>query len=264
MPHLIQALPGNLSFRLIFINGGTFNMGSNESEDSKPVHEVTIPDFYMAEFVVTQAIYEAVMSNNPSRFKGAQKPVEKVTWHNAQAFIATLNTRDKPLFFETDAPSLPVPWQKTINPPNNDGIVVSTGRYALPSEAQWEYAARGGRLSRGFKYAGTDKLKESGWYVRNSHGETKDTGLKMPNELGLYDMSGNVFEWCQDQWHDNYKGASKDGTAWEDSSDNSAIRVMRGGSWNNHPDYCAVSYRYYNLPDYDYDFIGFRVVFLLV
>ncbi|QQS30955.1 MAG: formylglycine-generating enzyme family protein [Sphingobacteriales bacterium] len=132
----------------------------------------------------------------------------------------------------------------------------------MPTEAQWEYAARGGQLRGEYNYAGSNKLKEVGWYDQNSHSETKDVGLKIPNELGLYDMSGNVWEWCADNWHTDYKGAPQDGSAWEGGD--SAFRVLRGGSWFNLAVSCAVAYRFNNHPDGDYNNIGFRLVFLLV
>ena len=116
--------------------------------------------------------------------------------------------------------------------------------YRLPSEAEWEYAARGGHKSLGFRYAGSNKLKEVGWYSLNSHGETKPVGLKLSNELGLYDMSGNVREWCADHWHDNYGGAPNDGRAWVGVGD-SAVRVVRGGSWLNFHSSCRASDRYW-------------------
>ena len=229
-PVFSQLLPGaNLSFLMISIEGGTFLMGSEDPEArdrEKPVHTVAVPSFYMAKYPVTQALWKAVMGNNPSYFQGDQRPVEQVSWDDAQAFIQQLNEQ--------------------------------TGEnYRLPTEAEWEYAARGGIYGQGFKYAGSNKLKEVGWYDGNSHGETKPVGLKFLNELGLYDMSGNVWEWCQDVWHENYDGAPKDGSAWLKGG-NDRIRVVRGGAWNNVTEVCRVAYRYWDVLDSRFLNVGFR------
>jgi len=230
-PVFSQLLPGTgLSFDMISIEGGSFLMGSEDPEArerEKPVHPVTVPSFYMAKYPVTQALWKAVMGNNPSYFQGDKRPVEQVSWDDAQAFIQQLNER--------------------------------TGEnYRLPTEAEWEYAARGGIYGQGFKYAGSNKLKEVGWYDGNSHGETKPVGLKFPNELGLYDMNGNVWEWCQDVWHENYEGAPSDGSAWMEGSDQ-ALRVVRGGSWFIDTDYCRVAYRNWYYQDYRGGNFGFRL-----
>ena len=151
-------------------------MGSEDEEaydDEKPVHEVVLSDFYIGKFPVTQALWNAVLKDYPSFFNGDSRPVERVSWEDTQVFIKKLNEL--------------------------------TGRaYRLPTEAEWEYAARGGRQSKGYKYAGSNKLKEVGWYWENTHFETKAVGLKYPNELGIYDMSGNVREWCQDWFSNEY------------------------------------------------------------
>ncbi len=199
---------------MVFIEGGTFDMGSNEGRNNeKPVHSVAVPDFHLCKYPVTQELWEAVMgqANERSQFQGRDRPVERVSWHVAKDFIEKLNEK--------------------------------TGKkYRLPTEAEWEYAARGGNKSKGFKYAGSNKLKKVGWYDENSHGETKPVGLKKPNELGLYDMSGNVFEWCEDVWHGSYEGAPNDGSAWMEGGDKDR-RMVRGGSWFNDDDFCRVSYR---------------------
>ncbi len=217
-------------------------MGGRDEEArdrETPVHPVRLDAFYMGRYPVTQALWKAVMGldNNPSRFRHDGRPVESVSWHDARAFVKRLNTQT-----ENTRP---------------DGHV-----YRLPTEAEWEYAARGGPLSRGHKYAGSDKLKEVAWYVANSHGETQPVGMKDPNELGLYDMSGNVWEWVEDQWHGNYEGAPADGSAWVDRQ-KGAGRVLRGGSWDSDPLLCRVAYRNsFDLAS-RYDFIGFRLVLAL-
>lgn len=227
--HLI---PGMDSSALIWVEGGTFKMGSDEYNREKPIHEVTVPSFAIGKYLVTQELWTAVMEENPSWFVGAKRPVEQVSWQDTQRFFEKIN-RDPRL----------LPGQQ----------------FRLPSEAQWEYAARGGSKSGNFRYAGGDKLDEVGWYDDNSHGETKAVGLKLPNELGLYDLSGNVWEWCEDQYHDSYKGAPKDGSAWLGLEDD-AFRVLRGGSWGGSPDGCRPSDRDSDHPAFRNGDVGFRVV----
>ncbi|MBK7476684.1 MAG: formylglycine-generating enzyme family protein [Haliscomenobacter sp.] len=209
----LETLPGGAAFEMIRIEGGSFVMGDDDApyKDEKPAHLVQIPDFYLGKFPVTQALWQAVMGDNPSSFQGPNRPVVQVSWIDVQTFLKKLNTR--------------------------------TGKtYRLPSEAEWQYAARGGHRSQGFTYSGGNKLNEVGWYDENSHAETKPVGLKQPNELGLYDMSGNVWEWCADVWHDNYEGAPDDGSAWTTGGDQD-LRVVRGGSWFFDDCYCRVSSR---------------------
>ena len=215
-------------------------MGGADDEaikNEKPLRSITLPSFCMARFPVTQALYAAIMDEaDPSRFKGKDRPVENVSWDEAHQFIQVLN-------------------EKT-------GRTEAKWRYCLPSEAQWEYAARGGEegAKQGFKYAGSNKLKEVGWFDTNSHSETKPVGLKLPNVLGLYDMSGNVWEWCEDDWHDSYKNAPKnDASAWVDTPDRGSLRMNRGGGWWRNPRDCRVACRNSWLPGFRHDLIGFRL-----
>jgi len=190
----------------ILIPAGKFMMGSPSDEkdrddDKRPVHEVTINNpFYMGKYPVTQKQWEEVMGNNPSYCKGEDHPVEMIPWNEAQEFVVKLNEME------------------------------GTDKYRLPSEAEWEYSCRAGAQT---KYSFGDdesKLNEYAWYGINSGSETHPVGQKKPNSWGLYDIQGNVWEWVQDMFHDNYKGAPSDGSAWEDG--NSPNRVMRGGGWH--------------------------------
>lgn len=219
---------------LILVEGGEFLMGDDQSEykSEKPAHRVKIQDFYISKYQVTQILWESVMGSNPSRFKGEKRPVETVSWNGVQDFIKKLNGR-------------------------------TGATFRLPTEAEWEYAARGGRYSQGYIYAGSDRLKQVGWYRENSNSETHDVGLLLANELELYDMSGNVWEWCEDDWHDNYQGAPKDGSAWIDRPGRGADRVVRGGGYIHAPVSCRPAHRRRFTPDGRDDDFGFRLVFPL-
>ncbi|WP_353484869.1 SUMF1/EgtB/PvdO family nonheme iron enzyme, partial [Haliscomenobacter sp.] len=153
---------------LVLVPGGTFMMGSDDPEaydDEKEIHAVTLPDFAIGKYPVTQALWAAIMGDNPANFQGANRPVEQVSWEDAQRFLQKLNATDTRL--------------------------AADQHFRLPSEAEWEYAARGGQKSEGYRYTGSNVLDEVGWYNQNSHGQTQPVGLKLPNELGICDMSGN-------------------------------------------------------------------------
>jgi len=225
------------------IKGGTFMMGNEDGDgDEKPIHQVTVKDFHIGKYPVTQALWEKVMDNNPSHFKGKNRPVELISWDNiTEEFLPKLNK-----------------------------ITSLGGKFRLPTEAEWEYAAQGNVGTRhalstnaeNTKYAGSDNLEEVGWYYENSHYETKPVGLKNPNKFGLYDMSGNVWEWCEDKWHSNYENAPDDGTAWiTDTADKSLYRVQRGGSYFDSSGDCRSSYRDYYRPTFRFISLGFRLVF---
>ena len=190
--------------QMVHVQGGTFRMGCTAEQGEcyfaeKPVHEVQVSDFEIGQYEVTQEVWEAVMGENPSDFDGCPEcPVENVSWEDVQVFLEELKAR--------------------------------LGKeYRLPTEAEWEYAARGGRQSQGYKYAGSDNRDAVAWHDGNSGDKTHRVGEKRPNELGLYDMSGNVWEWVADCWHDSYEGAPSDGGAW--ASGECSRRVLRGGSW---------------------------------
>ena len=209
-----------VSFDMIKVEGGTFTMGAtseqgNDAEsDEKPTHQVTLSDYYIGETEVTQALWQAVMGNNPSSFTGKYNPVECVSWNDCQEFIRKLNSL--------------------------------TGRtFRLPTEAEWEFAARGGNESKGYKYSGSNSIDNVAWYKNNSYSKTHKVKLKYPNELGLYDMSGNVYEWCQD-WYDYYSSNAQTNPKGPSSG---SYRVLRGGSWFHDTSYCRVSARAYDPPD---------------
>lgn len=227
-----------VKFKMIYVQGGSFAMGSNDGgDDEKPIHNVTLTDYYMAETEVTQELYEAVMGTNPSNFKGQQRPVEQVSWEDVQAFIQKLNK-----MIPTDKP-----------------------RIHLPTEAQWEYAARGGKHSKDYKYAGSNDLNEVAWY---NSSETHPVKGKKANELGFYDMSGNAWEWCADDYaSDAYTKVQSSNVINPIFNSNEVkknhaknpIRVIRGGSWDYFDYFCRVSCRFNNLPRYRYNFYGFRL-----
>ena len=196
-----KTLTNSIGTKFTLISRGEFYMGSEESDDERPVHKVWINNpFYLGTYPVTQREWKAVMgdNNNPSHFKGDDLPVETVLWDDVQKFIKKLNAKE------------------------------GTDKYRLPSEAEWEYACRAGTSTR-YSFGDSEfELGEYAWYDDNSDGQTHPIGQKKPNPWGLFDMYGNVWEWVQDNWHENYHGALADGSAWEDSG---ADRVGRGGSW---------------------------------
>ncbi len=205
---------------MVRVEGGTFTMGATSEQGSdaesyeKHAHQVTLSSFYIGKYEVTQAEWEAVMGSNPSYFKGANLPVVNVNWFDCQEFIRKLNE-------------------------------LTGKQFRLPTEAEWEYAARGGKRSYGVKYAGDNDIDNVGWYSGNSNLTIHPVGQKRPNELGLYDMTGNVMEWCQD-WYGSYSSASQTNPQGPATG---TSRVLRGGSWGDGSQYSHLSCRY----DYDPD-----------
>jgi formylglycine-generating enzyme required for sulfatase activity len=241
---------------MVKIKGGTFLMGGDEQERETPIHEVTLNDFYIGKYQVTVEQYlafcEATKGNYPEWLEeGSPYNIYNGTDDHYKKKGYEDEVRRKKL------PIVGVSWNDAVAYIN--WLSKKTGKnYRLPTEAEWEYAAKGGNQSKGYKYAGSNNLDEVGWYDKNSDSKTHPVGQKKPNELGLYDMSGNVWEWCQDVWHDNYNGAPANGEAWT-SGGNSSYRVLRGGSWNDGADDCRSAYRDGNPPDDRGSHDGFRI-----
>ena len=228
----------NLGLELVYVEPGYFMMGFDSAGASayeQPVHEVTLRQCYwLGKHPVTQEEDELIMGENPSHFKGARRPVEGVSWKDAILFCKKLTIREQ-----------------------QAGRLAPGCEYRFPTEAQWEFAARGGTDSMNYKYSGSDNIDLVAWYKDNSNDHTQEVGLKIPNELGIYDMSGHVWEWCLDDWHSNYKGAPSDGSRWGDGT--GVYRVYRGGSWCHYADYCRVVFRFCYSPGFSSICHGFRV-----
>ncbi len=231
-----ENLPNGLTLEMVGLPAGQFLMGSPDSDPDaksyeKPQHQVKINSFAIGKYPVTQAQYQAVMGTNPSYFKiNPQNPVERISWDDAQAFCQKLSQ-------------------------------ITGKTYRLPTEAEWEYACRGGTTTRFYFGDDANQLADYAWYDGNSGGKTHPVGQKKPNAWGLYDMSGNVWEWCEDNWHDSYKNAPSDGSAWLTNDNN--YKLLRGGSWYDRPAYCRSASRVFYLRRDIIDFnyvIGFRVV----
>ncbi|MEH2467394.1 caspase, EACC1-associated type [Nostoc sp.] len=235
-----ENLGNGITLDMVEILAGSFKMGSprgekDRSKSEEPQHAVNVPAFFIGKFEVTQEQYQQIMGSNPSYFKGAKRPVEQVSWNDAVEFCKKLSEK--------------------------------TGRkYRLPSEAEWEYACRAGTTTP-FHFGETittelANYKGTSTYASEPKGkyraETTEVGSFPPNAFGLYDMHGNVLEWCEDTWHDSYKGASSDGSAWINNHDQS--RILRGGSWFTIPVYCRSASRYYFSREYHDYIFGFRVV----
>jgi formylglycine-generating enzyme required for sulfatase activity len=217
-------LPG-----MVFVKGGCFNMGSNEgAQDERPVHEVCVDDFYIGKYEVTQKQWESIIGSNPSFFSTCDfAPVENISLNIIKDFIKELNHR--------------------------------TGRkFRLPTEAEWEYASRGGNLSKGYKYSGSDSIDEVAWYDKNSERKTHPIGLKKPNELGIYDMSGNVWEYCADGFVHNYYNISPRNNPRAFNKDFD-FAVIRGGSWFYTDSFCRNTCRHKNNRINSDMTIGFRL-----
>lgn len=238
-----------VSFKMIYVKGGTFEMGTEYGEeDESPVHSVTVSDFYIGETEVTQALWKAVMGESASYFRGDQLPMEGISWNDCQEFVKKLNQ-------------------------------LTGKKFMLPTEAQWEFAARGGQKSKSYLYAGSNDIEKVAWYWKNSgkshinesdqswaadkimynDGQTHEVKSKLPNELGLYDMSGNVWEWCQDLYG-NYEETGQNIPKDPKGAKIGDARVLRGGSWYFYAQHCRITNRNGNNPEYRYFHIGLRLV----
>lgn len=242
----IEQLDNGIELEMMQIPNGTFIMGSPESEEGhdsreSPLHLVNLNEFWMAKYPITQIQYQAVTGKNPSRFKGSLRPVEMVSWQDAQQFCQKLS-------------------------------ILTNKNYRLPSEAEWEYACRAG-TSTPFYFGETIRTDLSNYGANSSYGRsprgvnrsiTTEVGTFPPNLYGLHDMHGNVWEWCEDAWHTDYQDAPNDGSAWLGENKPNSLRSMRGGSWFNDPKSCRSAHRFSfnaNIRDNTY---GFRVVLSLL
>lgn len=233
LPSGEKTFTNSIGMEFVLIPAGEFDMGSQKSEKDRrdaegPVHKVKISKaFYLGKFEVTQKQWREIRGNNPSYFKGDNLPVERVSWNDIQDFIKKLNEKE------------------------------STNKYRLPSEAEWEYAARAGTTTRYSFGDEESKLGDYAWYSANSVDKPHDVGQKKPNPWGLYDMHGNVFEWVQDKWNNNYDGAPTDGSSWEE---NGSGRVNRGGGYDLFAGYCRSAVRGGGLPGLRHSVLGFRLL----
>lgn len=226
---------------MVYVEAGTFVMGAlandnkaNTNEQTR--HRVTLSSFYISKYEVNQSLWEFIMGINPSycqNFFGTDvHPVESVSWQDCQEFLKKLNSYS-----------------------------IRCGyRFRLPTEAEWEYAARGGKKSRGYIYSGSNNIDDVAWYEYNSGGTSHEVGKKKPNELGLYDMTGNVLEWCQD-WYGEYGSQNQNNPTGPSSG---SRRINRGGSWYDGPQYCRISYHDGDSPETKLRNIGLRLVMEVV
>lgn len=231
-----------ISFEMVYVEGDTFTMGADTVidkdfwGDEMPNHKVVLSDYYIGKLEVTQDLWKKVLGTIPSdNYKGSGKsdsyPVERVSWNDCQKFISKLNQMTKKNF-------------------------------DLPTEAQWEFAARGGKKSQSYKFSGGDGMKIVGWCDENSEDETHQTGKKKANELGIFDMSGNVREWCSDWYavYDTTLQIDPEGPLIPQSGD--SVRVARGGSFSDPPSYCRNSFRQKSLPSSKMNYVGLRLVLM--
>jgi formylglycine-generating enzyme required for sulfatase activity len=232
--YFTEDLGNGIGLDMALIPAGTFTMGSPATEpgrenDEEPQHQVTVKAFCMGRYPVTQSQYVAITGQNPSQFKqnGTNRPVESVTWHDTVAFCEQLSK-------------------------------LTERTYRLPSEAEWEYACRAGTKTP-YHFGRTTSQEVANYNNSREIGTTVVGQYGVANVFGLYDMHGNVYEWCADFWHENYQGAPKNGSAWIKDGDESR-RVLRGGSWNDNPRLCRSAFRYRDNSDVTFNIHGFRVV----
>jgi formylglycine-generating enzyme len=260
-----------LSVEMVHVPGGSFQMGRSDGYDlEQPVHTVTLSSFNMGKYEVTQEQWIAVMENNPSDFTGSpasgevqqKRPVERVSWYDTLVFCNKLSMIEglSPAY-RISGSTDPANWGSVPTSGNStwDAVQIVAGStgYRLPTEAQWEYAARGGNgLPGNYTYSGSNTVDNVAWYTNNSGSKTHEVGKKAPNDLGLYDMSGNVWEWCWD-WFENYPSGTQTNPGGADSGFG---RVVRGGDWVNSAEVTRSTYRHKNSPYDRYSNLGFRLV----
>ena len=219
-----------VEFEMVKVDGGNFTMGNKSRrgkekyKKERPAHNVTLSSYYIGQTEVTQELWVAVMGNNPSEFEGNNRPVDQISWHDAQLFIERLNK-------------------------------LTGMNFRLPTEAEWEFAARGGNYCKGYKYSGGSSISNVGWCAENSSMETHDVKSRGANELGIYDMSGNVAEWCND-WKGPYDSSIKINPQ---GADMGIYRVLRGGSWIDNVFQCRIIARDSAKPEYAYKGNGMRL-----
>lgn len=216
----------DVEFKMVYVEGGTFMMGCDDVEargDERTVHKVTLSDYYIGQTEVTQALWKAVMRGNPSFYIDANRPVLNVSWDDCQRFIKRLNE-------------------------------ITGENFCLPTEAEWEFAARGGIHSKGYKYSGSNNVDVVAWYEGNSD-LACHVGKKQPNELYIYDMSGNVAEWCSD-WYDYYSYVDVTDPTGPSSG---SFRILRGGCYGSQAAGCRSTFRGHNTPTYSYYTVGLRL-----
>lgn len=247
----------NVPNNMVLVEGGTFMMGSNDSDREKPVHQVTVSSFLIGKYEVTQKEWKDLMGNNPSGFRGDGLPVESVSWYDmveycnirsvkeglTPVYMIDKNSKDQNYSNEYDA----YIWLVECN--------WNANGYRLPTEAEWEFAARGGNKSKGYKYSGFNDIGSVGWFRDNSNNTPHPKGIKTPNELGIYDMSGNVYEFCWD-WFGSYVSASQNNPTGAASG---SYRVLRGGCWDDDGNDCRVSCRCGDFLDGGDSMSGFRL-----
>lgn len=217
-----------VSFVMVEVEGGTFAMGGSgvgSNIDESPIHDVSLDTYFIGETEVTQSLWKAVMGDNPSHNVGDDKPVDNISWDMAQEFVEKIN-------------------------------YLSGKTFRLPTEAEWEYAARGGSHTDNYKYSGGNSVNNVAWYEDNSSYASHNVKTKIPNELGVYDMSGNVFEWCSD-WYGGYNSSAQTNPVGPETGNN---KVVRGGSFSYSDSYCRVTDRFSATPSWSDVCYGFRLV----
>lgn len=226
----------NVSFDMVFVKGGTFEMGEVKTEDNSfdiPKHQVTLSDFYIGKYEVTQDLWRAVMNDNPSEYRGENLPVNNISWYECQAFVRRLSN-------------------------------ITNKKFVLPTEAQWEYAARGGVKSKGYNHSGSNNLNDVGWYNVNSDMTLHNVGINKPNELGIYDMCGNSEEFCSDwyvDWYNVLYCKSEIDPIGPDHGEDGMV-VVRNGSWSSSNYGCRISVRSNFPSESGSAFIGFRLALI--